>query len=64
MANTYKLSLKNGEIVVFTSNMNEPEIDGLPHFANQHDFFSYFKDKGIILHGIVKPPLVNGDEKE
>ncbi|WGD58420.1 hypothetical protein P5664_18885 [Bacillus subtilis] len=64
MANTYKLSLKNGEIVVFTSNMNEQEIDRLPQFANQHDFFSYFKEKGIILHGIVKPSLVNGDEKE
>ena len=46
------------------SNMNEQEIDRLPQFANQHDFFSYFKEKGIILHGIVKPPLVNGDEKE
>ncbi|MED1068046.1 MULTISPECIES: hypothetical protein [Bacillus subtilis group] len=64
MTNTYKLSLKNGEIVVFTSNMDEQEIDGLPQFSNQHDFFSYFKDKGIILHGIVKPPLVNDDGKE
>ncbi|MCM3584263.1 hypothetical protein M3182_00725 [Mesobacillus maritimus] len=64
MANTYKLPLKNGEITVFTSDMNKQEIYGLPQFANQHEFFSYFKEKGIILHGIVKPPLVDSNEKE
>jgi hypothetical protein len=64
MANTYKLPLKNGEIMVFTSDMNEREIYRLPLFANQHEFFSYFKGKGIILHGIIKPPLVDGDVKE
>ena len=49
MANIYKLSLKNGEKVVFTSNMNEQEIDRLPQFANQHDFFSYFKELPALL---------------
>jgi hypothetical protein len=64
MANTYKLPLKNGEIMVFTSDMNEQELYRLPQFANQHDFFSYFNEKGIILHGIVKLPLIDGDKKE
>jgi hypothetical protein len=52
------------EIMVFTSDMNKQEIYGLPQFANQHEFYSYFKEKGIILHGIVKPPLVDSKEKE
>lgn len=64
MANTYKLPLKNGETMVFTSVINEEEIYGLPQFANQHDFFSFFKEKGIILHGIIKPSLIDGDKKE
>ncbi|MEH7252031.1 hypothetical protein V7111_07885 [Neobacillus niacini] len=64
MANTYKLPLKNGEIIVFTSDMNEQEIHGLPQFANQHEFFGFFKEKGIILHGILNPPLIDGDKKE
>jgi hypothetical protein len=45
MANTYKLPLKNGEIMEFTSDMNKQEIYGLPQFVNQHEFFSYFKKK-------------------
>ena len=64
MANTYKLPLKNGKIMVFTSDMNKQEIYKLPQFANQHEFFSYFKEKSIILHGIVKPPLVDSNAKE
>ena len=48
--------------MVFTSEMNKQEIK--PKFANQHEFFSYYKEKGIILHGIVKPPLVDSKEKE
>jgi hypothetical protein len=64
MANTYKLTLKNREIIIFTSNMKTQEIYGLPQFANQHEFFSYFKEKGIILHGILKPPLADINEKE
>jgi hypothetical protein len=63
MVSTYKLLLKNGEIMVFTLDMNEQEIYGLSQFANQHEFFSYFKEKEIILHGIIKPPLVGSDEK-
>lgn len=64
MAKTYKLPLKNGEIIVFTSDMSEQAIYELPQFANQNEFFSYFKEKGVMLHGIVKPPLVDGDKKE
>jgi hypothetical protein len=64
MPNIYRLPLKNGEMMVFTLDMNELEIYRLPKFANQHEFFSYFKEKGILLHGIAKPPLVDCIEKE
>ena len=45
--NTYKL--KNGELILFKTNMPESELRRLPIFANQHEFYIHFRSKGYQL---------------
>lgn len=65
MGNTYKLTLKTGDTIVFTTDMTEGEIYSLPPFTNQHAFFKFFQEKELIIHGIIKQSLVSDkDGKE
>ncbi|MDQ0254154.1 tRNA splicing endonuclease [Evansella vedderi] len=38
--------LKTGETVIFKTNMLPKEIQSLPVFSNQYEFYKYFRDRG------------------
>ena len=53
----YKYHLKNGEIVMFKTDMNFEEVNRLPILPNQYKFRKYFNDNGykLEIYQIIKP---------
>jgi hypothetical protein len=47
--NEYSCSIKNGDTVIFKSDLPSDEVKSLPTFPNQHQLFSYFQTIPIII---------------
>lgn len=56
MKELYKHRLKNGELVIFKTDMVKEEIQSMPVLPNQYQFCKYFRDRGFQLeiHLIIK----------
>ncbi len=52
-----KHRLKNGELIVFKTNMAKEGIQNIPILPNQYQFCKYFRDRGyqLDIHIIMKP---------
>ncbi|MFN0224055.1 hypothetical protein [Paenibacillus sp. KR2-11] len=46
MNETHTHKLKNGDLIIFKTNMTESEVEGMPIFANQHEFYKHFNSNG------------------
>jgi hypothetical protein len=46
---THTHKLKNGDLIIFKTNMTESEVEGLPILANQHEFYSYQIEIDLII---------------
>ncbi len=56
MNKLYKHSLKNGDCVIFKTNMPKDKIALLTAFPNQYRFIEYFKERGyqLVIYSIIK----------
>lgn len=63
MIECYKHCLKNGELVIFETNMAKEDIQNIPVLYNQYQFCEYFCDRGyqLEIHKIVKPAYFKSD---
>ncbi|MBT2734746.1 hypothetical protein [Bacillus sp. ISL-7] len=66
----YQLKLRTGDEVIFTADITADEVQSLPRFANQAEFFKFFTERTrhselpFVIIKIIKPPLVKEDDDE
>lgn len=57
MEELFKHRLKNGELIIFKTNVAKENIQNMPDLSNQYQFCKYFRDRGyqLEIHKIMKP---------
>ncbi len=63
MDKIFQHQLKNGEIIMFMTDMTNEEVMKLPTLANQYEFRKYFSERGnqLDIFRVVKQPFFRID---